>query len=42
MELDFLIFPAPKSTYSALTLGDELLYIPKFIDNKIKFKCKNL
>jgi len=42
MELDFLIFPAPRTAYTPLTLGDELIYIPKFVDNKIKFKHNNI
>ena len=30
MNLDFLIFPSPKCKYDKKTLGDELIYIPKY------------
>lgn len=33
MDLEFLIFPHPKCSYSVYSLGKELIWIPIYEDN---------
>lgn len=35
MNFDFLVFPSPKCSYSKEKLGDQLVYIPKYIKTQV-------
>ena len=40
MDLDFLVFPSPKCKYNKQTLGDELIFVPKYKKSLVKINQK--